>query len=191
MMISEAPDSIPPLLRVLKADSDGFVREEAINILYAIDNHKMRLRATPVGLEAIAAIHEGLQRGGLKPVYAQPAARDRLRMSFTASTLHDQVDLGEARVGRFWLECSMSCTQPTWRIGTPGPLGQTITQATPIVRQFITYLTDTDPSFPGWEYTYVGDPGDEVLNPRFRQKMARYYDEWKRFQIATKSVPKD
>jgi hypothetical protein len=45
-------------------------------------------------------------------------------------------------------------------------------------------LTEVDPFFPSWEYALTGS--DEVFHPRFRRKMARYYEQWQRFKAAQK-----
>lgn len=64
--------------------------------------------------------------------------------------------------------------------------GTYITHSLPEVKRFIAYLTEIDPSFPGWEFTYVGDTRDAMLHPKFRAKMARYYEHWKQFKAAQK-----
>jgi hypothetical protein len=55
--------------------------------------------------------------------------------------------------------------------------------ACPKLRKFVTYLTGIDPNFPSWEYSYSGFYAvTQVVHPAFKKKMARYYEEWKKFK---------
>jgi len=54
--------------------------------------------------------------------------------------------------------------------------------AIPAFNAFITFLTDKDPFFPSWEYTYFGPSYSEAFHPKFQAKMARFEDAWKQFK---------
>src|SRR5258708_22312696 len=43
--------------------------------------------------------------------------------------------------------------------------------------EFVSYLTGVDPAFPGWEFPAAAS-SDDMLHPRFRAKVARYYEVW-------------
>jgi hypothetical protein len=53
---------------------------------------------------------------------------------------------------------------------------------TPEGRQFVAYLTKTDPYFPSWEFACPGTLEDYAMHPRFRAKLARYYEQWRCFK---------
>jgi hypothetical protein len=57
-----------------------------------------------------------------------------------------------------------------------------LSRTLPELRRFVSFLTEVDPYFPSWEFTFVGDMSDTMLHPRFKVKMARYYEQWKRFK---------
>ena len=66
---------------------------------------------------------------------------------------------------------------------------ETLIEASAEMRTFASYLTKADPSYPSWEYTYIGDVlWAPVMHPRFKQKIARYYEQWKQFKAQRGSV---
>jgi hypothetical protein len=48
----------------------------------------------------------------------------------------------------------------------------------------VSFVTEVDPFFPSWEYNYFGD--DEIMHPYYKQRIARYYEQWKRFKAERK-----
>jgi hypothetical protein len=52
----------------------------------------------------------------------------------------------------------------------------------PAFNGFIAFLTDKDPFFPSWEFTYVGPLRTQTFHPRFQAKMARIEEAWKEFK---------
>jgi hypothetical protein len=60
------------------------------------------------------------------------------------------------------------------------------------MKNLVTYLTGIDPSFPSWEFTLEGISGYEaIVHPRFRQKIARYYECWKQFKAKQFVLPNE
>lgn len=54
------------------------------------------------------------------------------------------------------------------------------------LKRFITYLSETDPAFPSWEYPSSIGFDHEMLHPRYREKVRRYHDAWLQFQSLKK-----
>jgi hypothetical protein len=182
ILIEEAPESIPPLIDILGNDHDGFVREEALTVLYMMDACRMRLRGTETGRRAIQAIQAALQKGGLKPVHTTAESRAELWKWLTDRFYNDAVET------RFsgWTVIAVALERfygvpLTNRFQTPLYEG---VEAKPIVREFASYLTRVDPYYPSWEYTFVGDPPYQVFNPGFRRKIERYHEQWLRFEAS-------
>ena len=185
ILIERAPESIPPLVDLIEKSLNGYVTEEALALLLGIDRARMRLRATETGRLAINSIHRALERGGLKPVYTSKAQRDRLWEQISSEVFQDAVAINHASS---WSVVAMALEEfykinLTKRSYTVQP----IIEALPEIREFVTYLTAVDPYFPSWEFTSTGDPRDDVFNSRFKEKMARYYGEWKRFKSVSMS----
>jgi hypothetical protein len=141
----------------------------------------MRLRSTELGLKAVEAIHTALERGGLKPVFVKREWRERHWLDIRSEIFDDQVALYH---GSNWSVMALAFetfygVAATRRSYTVSEL----IEAVPEFRQFVTYLTKVDPTFPGWEYIDTGLlSANEVMHPRFREKVARYYEQWKLFK---------
>jgi hypothetical protein len=60
--------------------------------------------------------------------------------------------------------------------------GRAIEASIPELRRFLAFLTQVDPLFPSWEFVFVGGLQDQMLHPRYKAKLARYYEQWKRFK---------
>jgi hypothetical protein len=182
ILVERAPESIPPLITLLENDSDGYVREEVIRIFTLVDTYRVRLRGIEEGRKAIESVRKALERGGLKPVYRTRKSREELWEWFSREVFNDEFELHH---GSSWSLIAIALerfygVKGTKRYNTaPGIL---VIEAVPHMRQFIAYLSKIDPYFPSWEYTYIGSPRDECLHPRFKQKIARYYEQWKRFE---------
>ena len=181
VLIENAPISIPPLIELLDHETDGYVREEMLTLFILIDSDRMRLRATEAGRQAIEAVRRALERGRMKPVYTTREEREKYWQWFSAKVLGDDIDTSHhsrwsviaLALQKFYgvKATVQSYTTPTIHV----------IQASPEMRQFVTYLTKVDPFFPSWEYTYAtGD--DETLHPRFTQKIERFYEQWKKFK---------
>lgn len=181
LLTEQALDSIPALVEMLERDASPYVREEAIEVLAKIDSHRMRLRTSELGRQAIDAIHRALERGGLKPDLEKREYREDTWKQLSAEFFNDEFMLHD---GSNWAITALAFEQfygeqTTKRYYTV----QELIEAKPEIRQFVTYLTQVDPYFPSWEYVYVSSLSqDEVLHPRFKAKMARYHEYWKRFK---------
>jgi hypothetical protein len=182
ILVERAPESLPLLTHLLESDPNGYVREETLGLLDLIDSCRMRLRATEGGLKAVETIHTALERGGLKPVYEKRPEWRKVRWEeIRAEVFDDQVRLDNSSdwsliALAFEKFYGVKATKRSYTVTE-------LIEAVPEFRQFVTYLTKVDPSFPGWEYTYIGLlRRDQVLHPRFKEKIARYYEQWKRFK---------
>jgi hypothetical protein len=188
LIVEAAPESIPILTRILKEDKSGYVREDAILQLRLIDSSRMRLRATEEGRAAIEAIKHAFEVGGLEPVYKNKQWREQTWKEIEAEMLRDQFPLHHGSKLSFLAQAleGLYGVKATKRYYTV----QDIIEATPEMREFVSYLTRVDPYFPSWEYTFIGLLNDDqAFHPRFKQKIARYYEQWKRFKAERVSSP--
>ncbi len=189
VLVENAPESLPPLIQLLENDSNGYLREAAIDVIIWVDKYRMRLRGTEVGRQAIEAMKRALERGGLKPVYRDRESRQQLWKTISAQVLHD-ADTMEWRVYAFMVEKLYGAQTTIPGSGYNAALNsEGIPKATEEWRRFRTYLTEVDPYYPSWEYTYVGNNYNEVLHPRVKEKMGRYHDYWKRFKAGAPPKP--
>jgi len=180
VLIENAPTSIPLLIDLLNHATDEYVREEMLSIFIGIDSNRLRLRETEVGRQAIEAVKKALEQGRMKPVYITREKRQEYWRWFSAKVLDDDIDTNHHSR---WSVIALALekfygVKATVRYYTTPEIQ--VIKASPEMRQFVTYLTKVDPSFPSWEYTYTGD--DETLHPRFKQKIERYYEQWKQFK---------
>ncbi len=185
ILVENAPETLPSLIKLMENDPSGYVRLATINLIWWIDTYRLRLRGIEVGRRAIEAVMRALERGGLKPVYRDRESREELWTTISAQVLHD-ADTMEWRVYAFMVEKLHGAQTTIPGSGYNAALNSVgIPKATEEWRRFRSYLTEVDPFYPSWEYTYVGDNYDEVLHPRVREKMARYHEHWKRFKADT------
>jgi len=187
ILVETAPESLPPLINLLENDPNGYVRLASINLIRWVDKYRMRLRGTELGRRAIEGIRRAIQRGGLKPVYKNRESRKELWKTISSEILYDSDNSLEWRVYGFMVE-KLHGVQTTIPGSGINPALKTagVPQATAEWRRFRAYLTEIDPYFPSWEYTYVGLNQNEVVHPKVRQKIARYFEYWKRFQAEKK-----
>jgi hypothetical protein len=180
-LVEQAPESLPDLINILENDPSGFAREEAIEVVSAIDSHRMRLRKSEVGRRAVESIRRTLERGGLKPVYVKGEERERLWRRISARVFDDKVSTDSSSDLSFYayaLERLHGVKVTSGEVKPPA----IIPDATPEMCRFYAYLTELDPFFPSWEYVHVGSATEEIIHPRFRHKIARYYEAWLRFK---------
>jgi hypothetical protein len=176
ILIAEAPDSIPSLVALLDGKSNRYVRDAALTTLEAVDACRMRLRATPVGLTAIEAMHRALNAGNLA---AHSTARTReSTWNWVRGRVFDDDFIGDWTVVAQAFATFYGVLLPMRKDGNRGYSPE----ANPVMHQFLGYLTRVDPFFPSWEYTQDRGPSDQATNPLFRRKIDRYYEAWKRFQ---------
>lgn len=173
LLVKETPQSLPLLLDLLEKESNGHVRSTILNIFSLTDTCRMRLRATPLGQKVIKAMEKAYTVGNIGPGYTRKGDRVNWWLRLEKNMYEDD-DLT-----LFWWRIaqgmeSLHKVNVTDRNGMP----------TEEIRQFAIYLTEKDPSYPGWEYTYVAAFGypDQVAHPKFRQKIARFYEAWKEFK---------
>jgi hypothetical protein len=181
ILIEKLPESLPTLVKVLETDKDAYVREETIELLAQADLCHTRLRGTEMGLRAIGEIQKALVHGNLKPVYRSEEFRNKYWSDLSAQFFQDQfrIDMtstwamyAQALEKFYGVEATVTKGQGPWQL----------TDARPEVRAFVTFLTKVDPNFPSWEYTYCDSPFDEIYHPNFEAKIARYHEQWVRFQ---------
>ncbi|HLG15428.1 MAG TPA: hypothetical protein VJH03_13140 [Blastocatellia bacterium] len=178
VIVENAPDSIPIVTRLLKEDPSGYVREDALLLLRLIDSSRVRLRTSEQGRAAIEAIKHALEVGGLEPVYRNKAWREQAWKEIQAEMLHDELPIDNGSNLAFLA----MALEGFYRVKATKRY-YTLIEATPEMREFVSYLTRIDPYFPSWEFTYIGLlTNDQALHPGFKQKIARYYEAWKKFK---------
>lgn len=173
------PEPIPRLTELLEQDKNPYVREELVHVFGHADECSVRLRNLDSGRLAIDAVRRALEHGSFEFGLKQEQQRkDELKIQL-GHFMKDEVEIapvsrwalyGQA-LESFYDDKLIVKYDPKWR-----------RPASPEIRRFVTYLTDKDPNFLRWEYTYCkGNVGDEVIHPRFRARMERLHSEWQQF----------
>ncbi len=186
VLIARAPTSLPALSEMLQHDPSGYVREHAIVIVRSIDNKIVRLRGISEGREAIEAVRRAVERGGLRPTYTKKELRKELWENLEAQFLHDYWhirDKQNAGISLDWYIYAKALHKLHGAETENPPIASAGREdVRPEIRRFITYLTEIDPYFPSWEFVHPGFAWEGLTHPQFRQKIARYYDQWKTFK---------
>jgi hypothetical protein len=183
ILIELAPESLTPLIGILENDSNGYVRESAIGVVNGIDLYRFRLRKTEIGRRAVEATRRALERDDLTPVYRRRENRENYWKEISERVFNDS-----AGGQNSWSFCAFAL-EKFYGIKTTEPVKRRYSMfpdANDEMRRFYTYLTDVDPFFPSWEYSYFGLTGDESFHPQFRRKMERYYAQWQKFKATRK-----
>jgi hypothetical protein len=184
-LIARVPESLPILTEILNSDSSGYVREQAITVVRAIDNRRVRLRGIEEGRRAIEAVRLAIERGGLKPTYDKKNWRKELWEELESQFLrdywfvHDEQNGGISQDGDFYANTLDEMYGTGTKVSRYVPTGKP--DIRPTIRRFITYLTEIDPYYPSWEYISLGPPWEGVCHPLFQRKIARYNEAWKGF----------
>lgn len=175
-LAEEGEESLPFLLKTLNETSDPWTREAVIFELVEIDYATVRLRAIPLGREAIESIHHALIAGHLRPNLTSAQKRnefwDQLRRQFYEDDLRLVTN---SKWVLYAHAMNVKFGDKTWQ---PAPESTPAWRLDPKFKAFLTFLTKQDPHFPSWEFAWANDPRDELLNPRFDRKVQRYHDEW-------------
>jgi hypothetical protein len=181
LFTSEGKSVLPLLSDLLKQEKDEWVRESIISELENIDQYGVRLRATEEGRKAIEAVRAVLAKSNVKPGRHTREDREARWNEFSAVVLKDRWEInGNSLAYIIGLAFEAFYDEKTIQRepgDTRGPL------AKPIIIDFIKFLTSVDPTFPRWEYSYSGFfQNVQVVHPKFKAKMARYHEQWKKFQ---------
>jgi len=181
ILIDKLPDSLPTLIRILDSDQDSYVREGAIYLIAQGDRCRMRLRGTEIGRRAIEEIHRALMQGNLQPVYRSKEIRENYWVELSKQFFDDEFRIDSTSTWALYARAFDQFYGAKTTI-TKGDGPWQLVEAKPDFRAFITFLTNVDANFPGWEYPYCGQSYYEVFHPMFRAKMDRYHEQWIRFQ---------
>lgn len=185
ILIQELPKSLSGFSEVLAEEKDPSVVEAAITDLRRSDACRTRLRGSQEGLQTVDAIRSVLHREtspGRFPNEAQ--TKDEFWKTLSAQFFDDQIRLDPTSTWAVYVQAF----EVLYNRKLAGPVNSFVGRgpAPPETGQFITYLTELDPSFPSWEYSYCPNDGqgiaDEVMHPGFKTKIHRYFDAWIQFE---------
>lgn len=183
LLVEKAPESLPALVNLLEESRNPYVREGVISILESIDTDRVRLRTLEVGRRAIEATRRAFEKGNLKPAFTSRESRQREWARLSAQFFKDNWLSFKPIPSAFEAFYGEKLVFDRVPPGVEDPRKRA---------QFIAFLTEVDPYFVCWEFCAPPDPSDAVFHPRFRVKMDRYYEQWKRFktqqQIATPTL---
>lgn len=173
--------AIEPLTDIVNHERNAWVREAAVAKLRNIDLYAIRLRGTSAGTKAIEAVRLAFERGRLK-TYATRDARARGWKEFSDQVLNDKW-LRDRNSPLFITALAFEHFYQE-RVVVRSSFGDIPQEhACSDLVKFVTHLTEVDPTFPGWDYSYSGFYAvTQVLHPAFQKKMARYYEQWKQFK---------
>ena len=181
LIVERAPESLSPLLDLLNNDRDRRVRTSVVGLIREVDVYRFRLRKTELGRSAIEDVRTAVLRSKVKlqcPTCDTPAAT---WTELSDQFYKDDFGLNPGTSEAFYAQMLHTLYgESTVRVVRVGDIRQE--WAVPEFTAFITFLTDQDPFFPSWEYTYFGPSNSEVFQPKFAEKMARLENAWKLYQ---------
>jgi hypothetical protein len=170
---------IVPVVAAMLDDPDPWVRGETKFLLLDIDREVIRLRTLPDGKQTIDRLHGALLKGGMKPLPPDPKQREQEWIDCADQLLEDRwrTDAGSSLGMLAFALNNLYSDNTTQR---PPPQVLTVYQAVPKMRDFLTYLTMTDPNFPSWGFvdSYIGGGDREMFHPNYAEKIKRYHDAW-------------
>ena len=179
ILVERAPDSIPGLVALLDGETNAYVREALVELIEVVDIYRMRLRATEVGRSAIEAVHRAAKVGNFKPAFTNREYIQEALDNFDDFVFRDKLpifDLEWAKALKQLATVELKGTDNSYAYAR---------FSEPEVLRYIAYLTQVDPYFPSWEFTFVGPDRDAVMHPRFVAKILKYGEYWKRFKAET------
>jgi hypothetical protein len=179
IIAGEAPESLPPLIQILQEDKNDYVRQEAIGVILDVDHVRMRLRGTDLGRAAVDAARGALEKCGMKPDFKNRKACTEAWDRMSANVFDDRREKDYWGLFASALHAYHGVEEVVRQV--PRLDGKFDQETTPINRSFIQFLTTVDPYYPSWEYTLLSFQ-NEIFEPRFKERVARYYEQWKRFK---------
>ncbi len=183
MILMERPqESIPAMTRAVRESPDPFVRDRAASFLRLVDHVVVRLRGTEEGRQAIEAMCARYRRPDL-------AQFEKLEEPHVLTSIRKAVweDVWWFHLPRL---TALAFEQYYGEVTRPNVMPKELAkQINPEINRFMTYLTWVDPWFPSWEFTDYGYGWQAAFHPRFKAKMARYYEVWKEFKARDFVLP--
>ena len=182
LIVEQAPDSLPALLDLLNHEKDQYVRRAVVGLIREVDVYRFRLRKTELGRSAIEGVHKAVVDGDVRVECPKCDTPAETWAELSGQFFKDDFGLNPGSLGAYYAQMLHTLYgENTVRVVQ---VGDVIRQewAIPAFNAFITFLTDKDPFFPSWEYTYFGPSYSEAFHPKFQAKMARFEDAWKQFK---------
>jgi len=182
LIVERAPDSLSVLVDLLNNDKDRQVKTAVVGLIRAVDAYRFRLRKTDLGRSTIEAVHKAVIRGEVKVECPQCGTPASTWAELSNQFNNDDFGLNPGTLGAHYAQMlHVLYGENTIKVVQ---VGTSIRQewAIPEFTAFIAFLTDKDPFFPSWEYSYSGPSYSEAFHPRFADKMARIEDAWKQYK---------
>jgi hypothetical protein len=182
LIVERAPDSLSVLVDLLNNDKDRHVKTAVVGLIRAVDAYRVRLRKTELGRSTIEAVHKAVIRGEVKVECPQCGTPASTWAELSNQFNNDDFGLNPGTLGAHYAQMlHVLYGENTIKVVQ---VGTSIRQewAIPEFTAFIAFLTDKDPFFPSWEYSYSGPSYSEAFHPRFADKMARIEDAWKQYK---------
>jgi len=168
-------DAAVAVSSMLAKENEPWAVEDEIGTIAGIDSSTVRLRASPQGRDAIATIERIFATRKKWFIQENDHYREEYRQTLEDRFLKDEFDCN--------LNSALQMTALAFdqfyseHMTYPSPYGGSTRFCNrELMTKLISYLTETDPTFPSWEFP-TGSYYD-VLHPRFAAKMARYHEVW-------------
>lgn len=189
LLVERAPESLPALLDLLNHDRDRYVRTAVVGLIREVDVYRFRLRKTELGRSAIEAVRTAVVDVKVKLTCPECSTPAQAWAVLSGQFFNDDLGLNPGSLGAYYAQMLHTLyDENTIRVVQ---VGTVIKQewAIPEFTAFIAFLTDKDPFFPSWEYSYSGPSYSEAFHPRFADKMARIEDAWKQYKAGGIDLP--
>ena len=147
---------------------------EEIEMVRFLDSAAVRLRRSEEGRQVIQAVKDAISTHPLQYCSMRSNKTDAERRQYWRELedqfLRDQFD-------RRWTTVVAVALDQEYGDHFSVPFEGGYRKAGPQMQVLLTQLTDTDPTFPAWEFPSTGTE-DDILHPLFAAKVRRYHEAW-------------
>jgi hypothetical protein len=147
---------------------------EEIEMVRFLDSAAVRLRRSERGREVIQAVKDAILTHPLQYCSMRSNKTDAERRQYWRELenqfLRDQFDRG-------WTTVVAVALDQEYGDHFSVPFERGYRKAGPQMQVLLTQLTETDPTFPAWEFPSTGTE-DDILHPLFAAKVRRYHEAW-------------
>jgi hypothetical protein len=147
---------------------------EEIEMVRFVDSAAVRLRRSERGRQVIQAVKDAILTHPLQYCSMRSNKTDAERRQYWRELedqfLRDQFDRG-------WTTVVAVALDQEYGDHFSVPFEGGYRKAGPQMQALLTQLTETDPTFPAWEFPSTGTE-DDILHPLFAAKVRRYHEAW-------------
>jgi hypothetical protein len=174
VLASQGLEAAAAMSELLDKETKPWARELEIEMIEFLDGAAVRLRGSQRGREVIQVVEKTLSNKELKWTRTKEQ-RLRYWKTLEKAFFEDEYSQGGTARDHWATLIGMAFDQ---RYGERVCVGTDHRRPSFLrIKEFIAYLTETDPTFPSWEFPSTLSEAD-MLHPKFSAKLARYHEAW-------------